>query len=116
LRRSRSRDGAGIELRLSESPEHDRHDGAELYFSVSDAEALYTVWSMAGVKGRFVAPHDTEFARVDRDGTAHPRRIAAAERMASGVLPLSDSAADKTGLHRGQASHRHGSGSAIRSG
>lgn len=66
----------GIELHLSESPEHDRHDGAELYFYVSDADALYTVWSTAGVKGRFIAPHDTdygmrEFAFVDRDGTVH---------------------------------------------
>ena len=66
----------GIELHLGESPEHDRHDGAELYFYVSDADALYTAWSTAGVKGRFIAPHDTdygmrEFAFVDRDGTVH---------------------------------------------
>jgi catechol 2,3-dioxygenase-like lactoylglutathione lyase family enzyme len=67
----------GVELHLSESPEHDRtRDGAEIYLYVSDADALYTAWSAAGVKGRFIAPHDTpyglrEFAFVDRDGTAH---------------------------------------------
>jgi uncharacterized glyoxalase superfamily protein PhnB len=66
----------GVELHLSESPEHDRHDGAELYFYVSDADALYEAWSTSGVKGRFIAPHDTdyglrEFAFIDRDGTAH---------------------------------------------
>jgi uncharacterized glyoxalase superfamily protein PhnB len=66
----------GVELHLSESPEHDRHDGAELYFYVSDADALYEACSTAGVKGRFIAPHDTpyglrKFAFVDRDGTAH---------------------------------------------
>jgi catechol 2,3-dioxygenase-like lactoylglutathione lyase family enzyme len=67
----------GVELHLSESPEHDRtRDGAELYFYVSDAEALYAAWSSSGVRGRFIPPHDTpyglrEFAFVDRDGTAH---------------------------------------------
>jgi hypothetical protein len=67
----------GVELHLSESPEHDRtRDGAEIYLYVSDADALYTAWSAAGVKGRFIVPHDTpyglrEFAFVDRDGTAH---------------------------------------------
>jgi catechol 2,3-dioxygenase-like lactoylglutathione lyase family enzyme len=67
----------GVELHLSESPEHDRtRDGAELYFYVSDAEALYTAWSSSGIKGRFIPPHDTpyglrEFAFVDSDGTAH---------------------------------------------
>jgi uncharacterized glyoxalase superfamily protein PhnB len=66
----------GVEFHLSEAIEHERHDGAELYFYVSDANALYEIWSAAGVKGRFVAPHDTdyamrEFAFIDRDGTAH---------------------------------------------
>jgi len=67
----------GVELHLSESPEHDRtRDGAEIYLYVSDADALYAAWSASGVKGRFIAPHDTpyglrEFAFVDRDGTAH---------------------------------------------
>lgn len=67
----------GIELHLSESPEHDRtRDGAEIYLYVSDADALYTAWSSSGVKGRFIRPHDTpyglrEFAFVDGDGTAH---------------------------------------------
>jgi len=66
----------GVELHLSESPEHNRHEGAELYFYVSDADALYQDWSATGLKGRFVEPHDTdygmrEFAYVDRDGTAH---------------------------------------------
>jgi len=66
----------GVELHLSEAPEHDRHDGAEIYLYVSDAETLFTAWSSAGVKGRFIPPHDTpyglrEFAFVDRDGTAH---------------------------------------------
>lgn len=67
----------GVELHLSESPAHDRtRHGAELYFYVSDAEALYDAWSASGVRGRFVPPHDTpyglrEFAFVDRDGTAH---------------------------------------------
>jgi uncharacterized glyoxalase superfamily protein PhnB len=65
-----------VELHLSESPEHDRHDGAEVYLHVSDADALYAVWSTSGVKGRFIPPHDTdyglrEFAFIDRDGTAH---------------------------------------------
>ena len=67
----------GVELHLSESPEHDRtRDGAEIYLYVSDAEAVYSAWSTSGVKGRFIPPHDTpyglrEFAFVDRDGTAH---------------------------------------------
>ena len=67
----------GVELHLSESPEHDRtRDGAEIYLYVSDADALYTAWSSCGVKGRFIPPHDTpyglrEFAFIDRDGTAH---------------------------------------------
>jgi uncharacterized glyoxalase superfamily protein PhnB len=65
-----------VELHLSESSDHDRHDGAEIYLYVSDADALYAAWSTAGVKGRFIPPHDTdyglrEFAFVDRDGTAH---------------------------------------------
>jgi catechol 2,3-dioxygenase-like lactoylglutathione lyase family enzyme len=67
----------GVELHLSESTEHDRtRDGAEIYLYVSDADALYPAWSSSGLKGRFIAPHDTpyglrEFAFVDRDGTAH---------------------------------------------
>jgi catechol 2,3-dioxygenase-like lactoylglutathione lyase family enzyme len=67
----------GVELHLNESSEHDRtRDGAEIYLYVSDADALYTVWSSSGVKGRFIPPHDPpyglrEFAFVDRDGTAH---------------------------------------------
>jgi len=67
----------GVELHLSENPEHDRtRDGSELYFYVSDADALYAAWSASGLKGRFIAPHDTpyglrEFAFVDRDGTRH---------------------------------------------
>jgi hypothetical protein len=67
----------GVELHLSESPEHDRtRDGSEIYLYVSDADALFAAWSSAGVKGRFIEPHDTpyglrEFAFVDRDGTAH---------------------------------------------
>ena len=65
-----------VELHLSESPEHDRHNGTEIYLYVSDADALYVAWSTSGVKGRFIVPHDTdyglrEFAFVDRDGTAH---------------------------------------------
>lgn len=70
-----SRDG--VELHLSEAPGHDRtRDGAELYFYVSDADAVYAAWSSSGVRGRFIEPHDTpyglrEFAFVDRDGTAH---------------------------------------------
>jgi hypothetical protein len=66
----------GVELHLSESPEHERHVGAEIYLYVSDADRLYAAWSASGVKGRFIAPHDTEyglreFAFIDRDGTAH---------------------------------------------
>ena len=69
----------GVELHLSESPEHDRtRDGAEIYIYiyVSDSDALYASWSSSGLKGRFIPPHDTpyglrEFAFVDRDGTAH---------------------------------------------
>jgi uncharacterized glyoxalase superfamily protein PhnB len=67
----------GVELHLSESPEHDRtRDGAEVYLYVSDADALHAAWSDSGVKGRITSPHDTpyglrEFAFVDRDGTAH---------------------------------------------
>ena len=67
----------GVELHLSQSPEHDRmRDGVEIYLYVSDADALYEAWSSSGVKGRFIPPHDTpyglrEFAFVDRDGTAH---------------------------------------------
>jgi hypothetical protein len=50
--------------------------GAERCFYVSDPGALCTAWSTASVKGRFAAPHDTDygmrgFAFVDRDGTAH---------------------------------------------
>ena len=66
----------GVELHLSEDVDHDRHHGVELYFYVSNADELFEAWSASGVKGRFVAPHDTdyglrEFALVDRDGTAH---------------------------------------------
>jgi catechol 2,3-dioxygenase-like lactoylglutathione lyase family enzyme len=67
----------GVQLHLSESPEHDRtRDGAEIYLYVSDADALYAAWSSSGVKGRLVPPHDTpyglrEFAFRDADGTAH---------------------------------------------
>ncbi|HTX62858.1 MAG TPA: VOC family protein, partial [Acidimicrobiales bacterium] len=68
----------GVELHLSESPEHDRTRGSELYLYlyVSDADTLYAAWSSSGVRGRFVPTHDTpygmhEFAFVDRDGTAH---------------------------------------------
>lgn len=67
----------GVELHLSESPHHDRaRDGAQIYLYVSDADALYAAWSSAGVRGRFIPPHDTpyllrEFAYVDPDGTAH---------------------------------------------
>jgi hypothetical protein len=67
----------GVELHLSESPEHDHtRDGAEIYLYVSDADALHADWSTSGVKGRFIPPHDTpyglrEFAFVDLDGTAH---------------------------------------------
>jgi hypothetical protein len=48
----------------------------KIYLDVSDADALYDGWSTAGVKGRFIAPHDTdyglrEFVFIDRDGTAH---------------------------------------------
>jgi catechol 2,3-dioxygenase-like lactoylglutathione lyase family enzyme len=50
----------GVELHLSESPEHDRtRDGAEIYLYVSDADALYATWSSSGVRGRFIPPHDT---------------------------------------------------------
>jgi hypothetical protein len=52
----------GVELHLSESPEHDRRsDGAEIYLYVSDADALYAAWSSSGVKGRFIPPHDTPY-------------------------------------------------------
>jgi uncharacterized glyoxalase superfamily protein PhnB len=66
----------GVELHLSESSEHDRHNGAEIYLYVSDADTVYAAWSTPGVKSRFIPPHDTdyglrEFAFVDRDGTAH---------------------------------------------
>lgn len=67
----------GVELHLSESPDHDRtRGGSEIYLYVSDADALYDAWSRSGVKGRFVAPRDMpyglrEFAFVDSDGTAH---------------------------------------------
>jgi hypothetical protein len=66
----------GVELHLSESSDHDRHNGAEVYLYVSDADALHLAWSISGVKGRFIPPHDTdygmrEFAFIDRDGTAH---------------------------------------------
>ncbi len=66
----------GVELHVSESPDHDRHHGAEVYLFVSDADAVYAAWLASGVKGRFIRPHDTdygvrEFAFVDRDGTAH---------------------------------------------
>lgn len=69
-----SRDG--VELHLNEAAGHDRHEGAEIYLYVTDADALYAAWSTSGVKGRFIPPHDTayglrEFAFVDRDGTAH---------------------------------------------
>ena len=82
----------GVELHLSESPEHARHDGAELYFYVSDADALYEAWSTSGVKGRFRAPHDTdygmrEFAFIDRDGTAHRVGSPLADDRAASAAP-----------------------------
>lgn len=75
----------GVELHLSESAHDDGHEhGAEVYLYVSDADALFEEWSATGVKGRYVAPHDTpyglrEFAFIDRDGTAH--------RVGSPLLP-----------------------------
>ncbi len=54
----------GVQLHLSESPEHDRtRDGAEVYLYVSNADALYASWTSSGVKGRFIRPHDTPYAR-----------------------------------------------------
>ena len=41
----------GVELHLSESPEHNRtRDGAEVYLYVSNADALYASWTSSGVK------------------------------------------------------------------
>ena len=53
----------------------------EIYLYVSDADRLYAAWSASRVKGRFIAPHDTEyglreFAFMDRERNGAPRRFA----------------------------------------
>ena len=70
-------DRGSVSLHLSEWSGHDPQlTGASVYIYVSDADAVCREWRAAGVKGRFVDPHDTpyglrEFAYVDSDGTAH---------------------------------------------
>jgi Glyoxalase/Bleomycin resistance protein/Dioxygenase superfamily len=72
----------GVELHLSESPEHDRRrDGSEIYLYVSDADALYAAWSAAGVKGRFVEPT----TRPTVSGSS-PSWTATARRIGWGLL------------------------------
>lgn len=77
----------GVELHLSESPQHDRtRDGSEIYLYVSDADALYVAWLSSGVKGRFIPPHDTPLRpagvrlRRPRRNRA-PHRVAASARL-----------------------------------
>jgi hypothetical protein len=50
--------------------------GGVVYVYVSDADALHTEWSSAGVDGRFMGPHNTpydlrEFVYTDPDGIVH---------------------------------------------
>jgi hypothetical protein len=50
--------------------------GGLVYLYVSDAEALHAEWTSAGVKGRFIGPHNTpyglrEFIYTDPDGIVH---------------------------------------------
>jgi hypothetical protein len=50
--------------------------GGVLYLRVSDAQALHSEWTAAGVEGRFLGPHNTpyglrEFVYTDPDGVVH---------------------------------------------
>jgi hypothetical protein len=50
--------------------------GGVVYLYVSDADAVHAEWTSAGVRGRFIGPHDTpyglrEFVYTDPDGIVH---------------------------------------------
>jgi predicted enzyme related to lactoylglutathione lyase len=65
-----------VSLHLAESDDARPDSGAVVYIYVSDADALHTEWSGAGVGGKFIGPHNTtyglrEFVFIDSDGTVH---------------------------------------------
>lgn len=66
-----------VSLHLSEWAEHDPLSTASsVYLYVSDADAVRSEWTAAGVDGRFTPLQDTEyglreFAFIDIDGTLH---------------------------------------------
>ncbi|GGL98254.1 bleomycin resistance protein [Nakamurella endophytica] len=70
-------DRDGVSLPLAEWADHDpATTGSQIYYYVSDADAVYREWRASGVGGRSVAPTDApyglrEFALVDPDGTLH---------------------------------------------
>jgi catechol 2,3-dioxygenase-like lactoylglutathione lyase family enzyme len=70
-------DRDGVALHLAEWPELDpARTGSQVYYFVSDADAVHEQWRRSGVPGRLVAPTDApyglrEFAFVDEDGTLH---------------------------------------------
>ena len=66
-----------VELHLVPiDPDEPGEHGGVVYLYVSDADALHRAWTSAGVEGRFMGPHDTdyrlrEFVYVDPDGIVH---------------------------------------------
>jgi uncharacterized protein (DUF952 family) len=70
-------DRGAVSLHLSEWDQHDpNRTGSVVYIYVTDADAVHTEWTAAGVGGRFGQVTDTdhgmrEFAYVDPDGTLH---------------------------------------------
>lgn len=71
-----------VQLHLVPNDPHDAGGtGGVAYLYVSDADALHDEWTLAGVQGRFLGPHNTpygarEFVYIDPDGTVHRVRSA----------------------------------------
>ena len=70
-------DRDSVSLHLNEWGEHDpTRTAGVVYLYVSDADAVFTEWSEAGIEGRWREPFDTdyglrEFHYVDPEGTLH---------------------------------------------
>ena len=61
---------------MPDDPDDPGRTGGVVYVYVSDADAVHAEWTLAGVDGRFLGPHDTpyglrEFVYADPDGTVH---------------------------------------------
>lgn len=66
-----------VQLHLqTDDPDDPGATGGVVYLYVSDADALHTEWTSAGIEGRFMGPHGTpyglrEFVYTDPDGIVH---------------------------------------------